>query len=86
MPTHSTLAMILRDILLLTCITAAAAELEWDRLRKEIKYPTAMREAMDAWACTGSSKFWENRLSKLKDRQNQKTYRSVHARHCMRER
>ena len=55
MPTHSTLAMILRDILLLTCITAAAAELEWDRLRKEIKYPTAMREAMDACACTGST-------------------------------
>ena len=81
MPTHSTLAMILRDILLLTCITAAAAELEWHRLRKEIKYPTAMREAMDACSCTGSSKLWQYRLSQLKDRKNKKA-RNAHDKLC----
>ena len=72
MPTHSTLAMILRDILLLTCITAAAAELEWHRLRKEIKYPTAMRKAMDACNCTGSTQLWKDRRAMLKNTKNQK--------------
>ena len=72
MPTHSTLAMILRDILLLTCITAAAAELEWDRLRTETKYPTAMRKAMDACNCTGSPKSRQDRRAVLKNTKNQK--------------
>ena len=72
MPTHSTLATILRDILVLTCITAAAAELEWHRLRNEIRYPTAMREAMDAWACTGSPTLWQNRRGVLKNAKNKK--------------
>ena len=72
MPTHSTLAMILCDILVLTCITAAAAELEWHRLRNEIRYPTAMREAMDACACTGSPTLWQNRRGVLKNAKNKK--------------
>ena len=64
--------MILRDILVLTCITAAAAELEWHRLRNEIRYPTAMREAMDACACTGSPTLWQNRRGVLKNAKNKK--------------
>jgi hypothetical protein len=62
MPTYATLASLLRDILLLSCITAAAAELEWGRLRKEIKYPAAMGQAMDTCSCTSSTHSWQDRM------------------------
>ena len=67
MPTYSHMAVVLRDIILLSCISAAAAQDEWGQLKQQIRYPTAMRKAMEDCACTGSTQSWHNRRSKLKD-------------------
>ena len=67
MPTYSHMAVVLRDIMLLSCITAAAAQDEWAQLKQQIRYPTAMRKAMEDCVCTGSLKSWQHRRSKLKD-------------------
>jgi hypothetical protein len=71
MPTYSHMAVVLRDIMLLSCITAAAAQDEWAQLKQQIRYPTAMRKAMEDCACTGSPKSWQHRRSKLKDTKRQ---------------
>ena len=72
MPTYSHMAVVLRDIMLLSCITAAAAaQDEWGQLKQQIRYPTAMRKAMEDCACTGSPKSWQHRRIKLKDTKRQ---------------